>query len=306
LNLRLAAIRAFAPSVCLLPAFIWTAVPSFAQQTAQQTQAPATAAPAPGAKAEPDYPDPRSVVLSLYYLWPLPSGGPDIKGGEPAAQQKSYETLLGIGQYRPSVAGEIGVPITRTGVLYFDYEHFTGVGDQTLTRDTTLGTSPGTPYSYSKGDYVTSNYSLKTGRLYLDDLLYPHKFPVAKLRFRSIWAIRYLAVHTTTQAPLVEAASGGVAGQTLTHSDDHIFWPEFGAAMEYALAPHVLFRIDGAGFGWPGRSYLAETSANIAFRHKHAEFVVGIRTFKFKTSPKQQEYVSGSVVAGYGGLRWYW
>lgn len=274
----------------------------FAQPAAQTTAPATTSAPAP-AKTEPDYPDPRSLTFSVYYLSPLSSSGPDIRGGSAAGT--TYETLTGLGAYRGSVAAEIGVPITRTGVLYLDAERIRGTGNQTLTQGLFLNSAVNS-YTYSKGDYVSSTYRLTTGRLYLDDLLFPHKFPVARLRFKSIWAIRYIGVHTTADAPFVDLVNGTVTSQSQVQADSRIFLPEFGLAMEYALAPHVLFRIDGAGFAIPHRSDIGESSATIAVRQKKLEIVGGIRMFHFKTSPQKEEYTSGTMVAGFGGLRWHW
>ena len=281
-----------------------------ATSLAQQPPVAAPAAPtasqsaAPPAKTEPDYPDPRTLTFSVYYLSPLSSAGPDIKGGY--AAYSSNEMMTGLGRYHPSIAAEIGMPITRTGILYLDAERINGAGNQTLTKGTYLSASAtSSSYIYSTGDYIASSYRLTTGRLYLDDLLFPHKFPVARLRFKSIWGIRYVGVHTIVDAPLADLAAA-VPNQSEVRNDSRVFLPEFGLAMEYAVAPHALFRIEGAGFGIPHRSDLAEGSATLAVREKHVEIVGGIRMFHFKTNPYKEEYTSGTMVAAFGGLRWHW
>jgi hypothetical protein len=311
LSLRFISVNACVRALCVLSAVALTAELSPGQQPAQtpaaqastaQTTTPAAQTPAPTAAPAgpkvPDYPDKRSFVISAYYLSPLSSNGPNIEDGDTAGT--TYETLLGLGKYSQSVAAEIGVPITRTGMLYLDVERFHGNGNQSLTQDATIN-----GYPFSKSDYISSNYRVTTGRLYLDDLLWPHKFPVARLRFKSIWAIRYTGVHTTVDAPFADQVAG-IPGQSTSRKDTHIFLPEFGLAMEYAIAPHVLLRIDGAGFGIPSHSAFGEASGTIAVRQKHVEVVGGVRMMHFRTSPQSDEYEVGTMTALFGGLRWHW
>ena len=311
LSLRSLSIRVLVPSVCLLSALSWPVAPVFAQQATPQTApapapAPATKSAAPTstapAQTEPDYPDPRSVSLGIYYLSPVSSNGADIRSG--TAAFTTNETIPGLGKYRGSIAADIGVAISRTGVLYLDLERINSAGNQITTRDILRRVTAG-PYTYAAGDYLATTARVSTGRLYLDDLLFPHKFPVARLRFKSIWAVRYMNIHATVDAPQADVSLGAIAA-TLSTTDTHIFLPEIGAAMEYAVARHTVFRIDGAGFGLPHRSDLGEGSATLAVREKHLEIVVGFRALHFKTNPSKETYAVGTVMGGFGGLRWHW
>jgi len=277
------------PSLCLslmlLPAGI------MAQEPAAQ---PPAASPQSGAPktAVPDYPDPRTLSVELFYWLTVPGNGPDVQGGKPAT---GYSSLFALGKDKPGPGVDISYPISRTGVLHFDGFLTKGTGSQNAPVDTTLfGTS------FTKGDYLATQYQITSGRLYLDDLLYPHKFPVAKLRFKSIWAVRYLRAKTTIDAPLSSATT--LTSATATRQ---VVLPEFGAAMEYAVAPHVLFRVDGAGFGLPHKSYVWDGGATISYRRGQISIEGGYKALGFKTSPNKDEYVRGMVNGGFVGVRYH-
>jgi len=74
--------------------------------------------------------------------------------------------------------------------------------------------------------------------------------------------------------------------------------------MEYAIAPHVLFRVDGAGFGVPHHADLNETSGTLSFA-KEPGSPDGVKTLHFKTSPYQEEYEIGTFITPFFGLRWH-
>ena len=300
MRIRFLSIRAFAPAVCLVSLLAITAARSFAQQTppAAQTPAPATtSAPASTTKV-PDYPDPRSFFIGIYGLYGVNYSGPDIRGGKAAGT--TFESLYGIGQpYRYTLEGEAGIPVTRTGMLYADFERYHGDGSQVLTKGTFLNS-----VNFAAGDQIQSKYHMLTGRLYLDDLLYPHKFPVARLRFRSIWGIRYINA-TTSQISPTEDDVSGTPGASFGLGTYNIFYPEFGLGMEYAIAPHVLFKTDAEGFAFPHKAVMYEGNATLSVRRKNLEFMVGVKTLHFKTNPQKENYVIGDFVTPFVGLRWH-
>lgn len=324
MRIRFRSIRAFVPAALLLSAAAMTVAPAFSQQGAPASPAaqtppqptPATTTPPPqsalktpadlaasvaaSASKEPDYPDPRSITVGIYGLWSPDSPGPDIRGGQIAAYDLTYETLNGIGRpYKIIPQFEFGVPVTRTGMVYAEIQRYHGSADQTLGRADFIDS-----FSYNTGDSISSTYHIITGRIYLDDLMYPHKFPVARLRFHSIWGMRYVSV-TQTVDSATEDAVAGLGGSSFALGTSYIFFPEFGAAMEYAIAPHVLFRVDGAGFGVPHHADLNETSGTLSFRKKNLEVLMGVKTLHFKTSPYQEEYEIGTFITPFFGLRWH-
>lgn len=318
MSLRLNAIRAFIPTICLFSVLSLAVEPSYSQQAppvaspsqpeAQPVPQPTAQTPAsqtlptlPPASKEPDYPDPRSFTLAVYGLWSLSSGGPNIIGGAAATNINAYESLYAIGKpYSIIPQFEFSLPVTRTGTLYVDFERFHGWADQNLTKPTFVDS-----FNFVAGDSIHSTYHVITSRIYLDDLLYPHQFPVSRLRFKSIWGLRYMSF-TQTVDSATEDAAAGLGGSSFQVGTNFIFFPEFGLAMEYALQPHVLFRVDGAGFGFPHHSNMEDTSATLSVRQKNLEFLAGIKMLHFKTSPQKEEYEEEYYVTPFVGIRWHW
>jgi hypothetical protein len=319
LSIRFLSIRALVPTAMLLSAMTLAVSPSFSQQAPSGPQAPEQAptpdttpgqnpgsAPAPSTAAAPpakvpDYPDPRGTfTLGIFGLYSPVSAGPSIKGGQTASYSNTYEDLFALGTpYRIVPDFEASLPVTRTGTLYVELQRYHGWNNQTLTRASFIDT-----FQFNPADVVSDSYHLITARIYLDDLMFPHKFPVARLRFKSIWGLRYISWTDSVGSP-TEDAVAGVEGSSFQLGTNYILLPEFGAAMEYAVAPHVLFRVDGAGFGIPHRADLSEGSATLSARKNNLEFLIGVKALHFKTSPYKEEYQSGTFITPFVGLRWH-
>ena len=301
MSIRSLCIRAFVPATCLLAGLTATVSPSFAQQPSDQVervQTPVSAPPA--ASKEPDYPDPRSFFIGIQGLAVTQYSGPDIHSGKPAVQSGIDESLAGLG--KPSrfvLEGEAGIPITRTGMLYVDFERFHGDGTQVLTTSPFIDS-----IQFNKGDLMRTGWHFQTGRIHLDDLLFPHKFPVARLRFKSIWGIRYISAEHEVISP-TEDDTLGTPGASFGVGNPYILYPEFGLGMEYAITKHTLFHVEGEGFAFPHHSVLTEGNATFSWRHQNLELLMGVKALHFKTSPQKEEYMVGTWTTPFVGFRWY-
>lgn len=294
LSSRLAAISL---SALLLPLASWAqdAAPAPAAQASPQP------VPAPAAKkpAGPDYPDPRTFTVGISYWLTVPGSGPNVREGLAGT---AFGTVNGLGGDHSTPGIEASVPITRTGVLHFEGFLSKGDGSQNAPIDTN-------PYgtSFNKGDYLATQYQVTVGKVYLDDLLYPYKFPVARLRLKSLWEFQYIAIHSTIDAPLkpiTQDSSGDVVSTTASATKSIIF-PTFGIAMEYDLAPHLMLRVGGSGFGLPHRAAIGDGEATISYRHKALELVGGFKALYFKTSPQKDYFLTDTLAGGFVGVRWH-
>ena len=228
------------------------------------------------------------------------SSGPHIRTGKPSAQSGIDASLSNIGKAsRYVLEGEAGIPITRTGMLYVDFERFHGGGSQVITNSPFLDN-----IQYNKGDVMDTDWHFQTGRIHLDDLLFPHKFPVARLRFKSIWGLRYISAEHQELSPTEDEALS-TPGGSYAVGTHYIFYPEFGLGMEYALSKHTLFHVEGEGFAFPHHSVLTEGNATFSWRHQNLELLMGVKALHFKTSPQKEEYMVGTWTTPFVGFRWY-
>jgi hypothetical protein len=272
------------------------AAPPPATPTAAAPAAPRPAAPQNAQPPAPDYPDPRTLTFGAFF-WAtgLDNSGPNLVSGSTAPD---YETLDNLGKARPVSGGvEVSLPITRTGSLHFESLLAKGDGNQTTTVVTDLF-----GVTYPAGTALVPQYSIFASKLYLDDLLFPHKFPVAKFRLKSLWEFQYIHMKTVIDAPALntDTASAAAIGTK------QIFLPTFGIAAEYALSPHVLFRVDASGFGIPGHSNIWDADVDLSYRHGSWEVLAGGKALHFKSSGNATEYVTDTLTGVFIGLRWHW
>lgn len=273
-----------------------TPPPAQQQQQDQQQQV----APLPPKKPTvPDYPDPRTFFIGLWGWGTIPGQGPDIIGGQQAV---GFETLRHLGKDHITPGVEAGLPITRTGELHFEAFLSKGTGSQTAPSATSVFTATINP-----GDYVATSYQITAAKVYLDDLLFPYKFPVSKFRLKSLWEVQWVAVKGVVSAPLApQTDSSGNFVTTSATGTRTIISPTFGIAAEYAISPHVLLRAAGSGFGIPHRAELWDAEGTISYRRKAWEIRGGFKILHFKSNPQKDEYVEGQVDGGFVGLRYHW
>ncbi len=264
---------------------------------AQSAPVPAPAAtsqPAAGQPAQPDYPDPRTLTFGVFYWMTGPGAGPNLYGGN---QAYDYETLKDLGKAKSATPGiEASLPITRTGTLNFEFFQAKGDGNQNAPAVLDLFNT-----GFGQGTPLATQYQIQAAKVYLDDLLFPHKFPVAKFRLKSLWEFQYVRMKSTINAPLLATVSPQIATGT-----NQIFLPMFGLAAEYAIARHVLLRANASGFGIPHKADVWDAEATIAYRRGMWELVGGGKAFHFKTSPNNVEYLSDTLMGAFVGLRWHW
>ncbi|MCU1325070.1 MAG: hypothetical protein JWN34_440 [Bryobacterales bacterium] len=290
-----------APSAPSAPAATGQA-PAAQAPPADETPAPTRPqrpAPVPrGQKpAIPDYPDPRGLTIGAYYFGTVPGEGPDLRAGKQAPENAA---IRGLGKERNGLGVFASIPVSRTTEIRFEGFKTKGNGNQTLPVDNfVFGTQ------FYKNDLLSNNYRILSGKVWVDDLFWPHKFPVAKLRVKAIYGLRYLAVKGSVDAPL-QLASGATIPGAFATGNKQVVLPALGLAPEYALSRHVLLRIEGSGFGLPHGSALWDGEGTVSYRRGKLEFFGGGKVVGFKTSPKKDYYYSGQVYGGIFGLKYHW
>ncbi len=266
-------------------------IPAGAQTAPQAPSAPVAAPPSAAQAKVADYPEPRSFTVGLYYWFTGPGTNTGVINGRLAT---SNETLADLGKARYTPGIDVSMPITRTGVLHLEAFQTHGTGNQLAPKDATYWATT----DVTKGTYLATSYRVRSEKFYLDDLLFPHKFPVSRFRLKSIFGVQVVQVKTSISVPLAATTTFAVGDKTL-------ILPAIGAAAEYAISKHVLFRMEGTGFGLYHKSDLWDTAATLAVRRGHMELVGGFRAMHYKTSPQKAEYLTGTLAGAFAGARWH-
>jgi len=262
---------------------------------AAQTPPPQPAAPQ---RPAPDYPDPRTFTIGAFYWFTGPGQQTSYYGG---SQATDYETLTDWGRAHRTPGLEVSLPITRTGELKAEYFRTQGDGNQTASTQLDIFTN-----EYAQGTYLSTAYKIQSVKLYLDDLLFPHKFPVAKFRLKALYEVEYVQIKGGIDAPILENTLIPEGESASGSSSRQIIRPVFGIAAEYALSPHVLFRADASGFAIPHSAVLWDAEATIAYRRGAWEIRGGGKAFHAKSSPNSVEYASQTLAGAFIGLRYHW
>ena len=245
----------------------------------------------------PDYPDPRTLTLGAYYFGTAPGEGPDFRSGKTATDKGE---INGLGKERNGYGLFASIPVSRTSEIRFEGFRTHGNGNQTLGQDTVAFST-----QFYKNDYLSNSYRLVSGKLWVDDLFWPHKFPVNRFRVKAIYGVRYLQVKAGVDAPL-QLASGATVAGAFGNGSKQLVLPVLGLAPEFALSKHVLFRVEGSGFGLPHKSYVWDGDATISYRRGKWEIFGGGKAVGFKTSPKKDFYFDGQVYGGVAGIKYHW
>ncbi len=308
-------VRAVILTAAMLPAALHAAdvpvVLTDDQQAAAQAPAPAAAPQADPSKpqrppvlakgqkpAVPDYPDARTLTFGAYWFGTVPGSGPDVQAG---SINRTFGTIRGLGKEHMGPGVFASIPVSRTTEIRFEGFQTKGSGNQTLKG--------GDPYvfatQFNSGDYLSNSYKIRSGKLWIDDLFWPHKFPVAKFRLKAIYGVRLLSVKAIYDAPLKTPTGSTVTGVTAL-GNKQVVLPMLGLAPEYAISKHVLFRVEGSGFGLYHKSFLWDGEATLSYRRKSWEAFGGFKALGFKTSPKQDFFYSGQVYGGVFGIKYHW
>lgn len=246
----------------------------------------------------PDYPDARTLTVGAFYFGTVPGEGPDLR---PGRGSRGLGTINGMGKARNGIGVYAAVPLSRTSELRVEVFRTKGAGNQTLKQDTFVF---GNQF-YNK-DLLSNSYRVVSGKIWIDDLFWPHKFPVGKFRVKALYGVRYLAVKGSIDAPLqVIPGSTLVVGSTAT-GNKQVILPAIGLAPEYAISKHVLFRVEASGFGLPKKSALWDSEATLSWRKGKWEIFGGGKAIGFKTSPIQDFNYSGQIYGGVFGLKYHW
>jgi hypothetical protein len=234
-------------------------------------------------------------MIGGFYWSTGPGKSLDINSG---SQALDYETLHDLGKAKPSSYGiEASYPITRTGSLHFEIFQTKGEGNNIAPVYSDIFSQGIEP-----GDNLNTQYQIVATKLYLDDLLFPHKFPVAKFRLKSLWEVQY--VHA--KAEINDLTEGAEAETPITTSGTkQLILPTFGLAAEYAIAPHVLVRVDASGFGIPHKADIWDASATVSYRHGLWEIFAGGKAFHFKSSPNSTEDLTATLSGAFVGVRFH-
>jgi hypothetical protein len=262
-------------------------------------QQPATPPPAEAAKppvqtqaAPVPSPQPENIenMFSIgLYDW-QPFGGPSLHAGTLAVLPPPHELTL---PTRPSRAYGAMVTIPMKGSTRLEVSYLTINDRGNALAPTDLGLFGGT---IAKNEPLAMSYSLRHLKLAWNYLSYPNP-PDAKFRIKTLWEFHYLQMKPSVTAT-VTAPDQPLSGSV------RVLLPAVGLGMEYVASKHFRLELRGSGMTFPHRSAIGDAEGTAVVRLGSIEIFVGGKLLYFKTSPKSDTFMSGTLWGPDAGVRW--
>ena len=253
---------------------------------------PVPLSPSPATVTSPEFYDPISFEI---FYW-ISTTHPALRTGKAATDIEDLD-YPGKGKKTPGI--DLRVPLTGTAMLDISGFVTKGSSNTVAGQDLDLfGTS------YTTGDVITDNYSVKNFKVSFQDLFYP--FPAKdgqRWRVNTLWEVQYAGISTNITAPITDS-SGNTTANTATGSR-FVVYPTFGLRGEYHVSPNLTLRGSASGFAIPHHSAIGDGDASLNYRFKSVELVIADKFFYFKTSPKNAEYFKTTLWGPYIALRVY-
>jgi hypothetical protein len=196
------------------------------------------------------------------------------------------------GKTNHAYGGIVTFPTGKENSLQFTYWRKQAQGNSILPANTSFFGD-----DFLKGDVLAAHYTLQNIKLSWNYLTWPYPSNGAKFRVKTLWEVQYVWINSSFDAPADVYASPTVGSKS-------IIFPTLGLGIEYHPAKHVRFEVKGSGFGWPHRSDIWDTEANLVFHAKKFEVLGGFKAYHFKTSPKSDYYYVDTLSGAYAAVRY--
>lgn len=197
-----------------------------------------------------------------------------------------------------ALGGVISMPLGKTNSLRFSYFQNYKSGSTFANGNLNLfGTAIG------GGDFLTTYYRVRDYKVSYDYLTYFFHRGSADFRIKTLWEFQFVDVSNQIE-DFVPNGDGTFTANPASGTRS-IIYPTLGLGFEGTFSRHLRFETKGSGFALPHHAVLGDAEGSLALRFGHLEFIAGARAFHFKTSPKKDQYASGTIYGPYGGIRYY-
>jgi len=241
--------------------------------------------------AQPKAPEDIERMFSIAaYDW-LPGGGPRLRGGQQAFEPPSHN--LGLPK-KPSRAYGAILTIPMKGSTRLEVSYLTLNDRGNTIAPTDLGFFGGV---IDKGEPLAMDYSLRHLKVSWNYLTYPNPPQDAKFRIKTLWEFHVLQIKPTIVATVT------APDQPLGESQRSLL-PAVGMGLEYVPSRHFRMEWRGSGMGFPNRSSIGDTEATVVGRIGRLEIFGGGKLLYFRTSPKKETYIQGTLWGPFAGIRW--
>jgi hypothetical protein len=234
----------------------------------------------------PDDPTDGWSIGGTYWL----SGGPANLFAGAASTNPAVQNLI-LPRFDKRTPGvRITTPAGKYNRLEITGFQAQSAGPSTAAIDLNLFGNP-----FPLGDKLQTNVRIRNVKVSWNYLMYPAP-PTSRIRFKALFEFQYLSARTTVAAPLDLNATTATGTRS-------IFFPTLGLGTDLVASRHFRIEVKGSGFAVPHRAYIADAEAAAVVHAWHVELAGGARYYLFRTSPKSDEYVRGTLFGPFVSVR---
>jgi len=284
--------------VCLLVCWI---SPGWAQEQPPAEQAPP--APAPQAPKPPSPPPlpPRPVDVKMpdegaisigLWGWGL-TGQPVFDSGTLQASTEGSHVRMP-GEARFGRGADVSLPAGGHNALRIIYFDTKAAGNFTAPVDLNFWSIP-----FSAGDYVYTNYRVRSAKISYEFVSWPFPIGSRKIRVKTLWQAQVTRIEANFNAPLSTTATIPAGGSKT------VVLPTIGMGVSYYLSKNLRFDADASGFLIPHHGAIGDVDSSIGYRISKLEFQVGAKLYYFKTSTHSDFYMKELFGGPFVGVKFF-
>ncbi|HEY1240332.1 MAG TPA: hypothetical protein VGF16_07225 [Bryobacteraceae bacterium] len=201
-------------------------------------------------------------------------------------------------QGQPNLIGgaDLTIPVIKRNQLRISYFRTNASGNIVAPTDLLLWGG-----SYAKGDYLSTSYRLQNVKVSYEFVTWPFPIGSRKVRLKTLWQFQYTHMTTAFDAPLKSTDNG----PNTASGNKTLYAPTLGLGIDYYVTPHFRVEANGTGFMIPHRWTIWDTDASMAYRVGKVELRLGGKAFHFRTSPKSDYYLRGTLAGAFVGVRFF-
>jgi hypothetical protein len=284
--------------LCLMVCSILLAQQAPTPPPAAQPQAPAPVAPPPATQARTPapvvQPEPENIerMFSVgLFDWIPFSANTGLHAGSQAVLPPPHELTLPGKPYR-AYGVMVTMPMKGSSRLEFSYTTLNVNGN--IIAPTDLGLFGGT---IAAGEPLYTTYSLRHLKLSYNFLTFPNPPQDSKFRIKTLWEFHYLRTYPSVTLTVTDPLN------PLTGSQN-IYLPAVGLGGEYVPSKHFRMEVRGSGMLVPHHATLGDAEASAVARLGSIEIFAGAKFLHFKTTPKSDTFIRGTIWGPDAGVRW--
>ncbi len=192
----------------------------------------------------------------------------------------------------------VSIPAGKSNTLRISWFRAKRTSDFIPTQDLTIYNQ-----AFDANASIRSRYQLDAVKVSFDYLSWPYPLKGSRFRLKTLWEINYINTTVNVDSTTTDS-NGNISPVTATHSKA-IILPTLGIGIEESISRNLRFEARLAGMGFPHRSAIWDGEAAFGVRVKKAEIRFGGKAFYFKTTPKADEYLKGTLWGPFVAFRWY-